>query len=49
MTIAIGKKEVITCWIFYTWFVVEFGVLANKNCVEALCGGSAIEDCNKEF
>ncbi len=33
---AIGKREAITRWIFYTWFVVEFGVLANKNCVEAL-------------
>jgi hypothetical protein len=24
-------------------------VLANKNCVEAFCGGSVMEDCNKEF
>ncbi len=46
---AIGKREAITRWIFYTWFVVEFGALANKNCVEALCGGSAIEDRDKQF
>ncbi len=46
---AIDKREAITRWIFYTWFVVEFGVFANKNCVEALHGGSAIEDCDKEF
>ncbi len=50
MTMAIGKRKAITRWIFYTWFVVEFGVLANKNCVETLYdGGSAIENCDKEF
>jgi hypothetical protein len=50
MTMAIGKRKAITRWIFYTWFVVEFGVLASKNCVETLYdGGSAIENCDKEF
>jgi hypothetical protein len=35
MTIAIGQKEAITCWILVCiWFVVEFGVLVNNNCVE---------------
>lgn len=34
-------------WTFYSWFVVEFYVLANKICVEALNGG-AIEYGDKE-
>jgi len=39
---AISKGEAITYYIFYTWFVVEFGALVDKNCVEALCGRSVV-------
>jgi hypothetical protein len=44
---AISKGGAITYWIFCTWFVVKFGVLVDKNCVEALCGRSVMEDCDK--
>ncbi len=47
-TMATNKGEAITYQIFYTLFVVEFGALVDKNCVEALCGGSVMEDCDKE-
>jgi hypothetical protein len=49
MAMATSKKEAITCWIFYTWFVLEFGVLANKIFMKTWCGGNVMEDCNKEL
>jgi hypothetical protein len=46
---ATNKKEAITCWIFYIWFVLEFGMLANKIFMEAWCGGNVMEDSDKEL
>jgi hypothetical protein len=47
VTLLSGEKPLL-CWIFYTWFVVESCELVDKNCVGVLCGGSAMEDVNKE-
>jgi hypothetical protein len=33
-----SQKKPITCWIFYTWFVLKFGVMANKTSMETWCG-----------
>jgi len=49
MAMATSKKKIITYWIFYTWFVLEFGVLAIKISIEVWCGGNVMEDCNKEL
>jgi hypothetical protein len=46
---ATNKKETITSWIFYTWFVFEFGVLVHKIFMEAWCGENVMEDCDKEL
>jgi hypothetical protein len=46
---ATNNKEAITCWIFYTWFVLEFGVLANKISMEVCSRRNVLEDCDKEL
>ncbi len=49
MAMATSQKKIITYWNFYTWFVLEFGVLAIKISMEVWCGGNVMEDCNKEL
>jgi hypothetical protein len=34
MAMATSQKKIITYWNFYTWFVLEFGVLAIKISME---------------
>jgi hypothetical protein len=48
MAMTIGRKEVVTLLDLLYLICCWFCVLANKICVEMLCGGRAMEDCNKK-